>query len=195
MAELRVVGREGARTADDAALVARIRARDVRAFEAFYKANHVRLSRFLANLLRRPHLVDEVLGDTMMAVWNGIDGFRGGSLLTTWMFGIAYRQAMSALRKLDEPIDAARPDEQGAGDTLEPEEVAGRESAARALGAAVGRLSAAHRAVVTLTYQQELGYREIAEILDCPVDTVKTRMFHARRQLRARLTGDLADWL
>lgn len=195
MAELRVVGREGARTADDAALVARIRARDVRAFETFYKANHARLSRFLANLLRRPHLVDEVLGDTMMAVWNGIDGFRGGSLLTTWMFGIAYRQAMSALRKLDEPIDDARPGEEGATDAPEPEQVAGRESAARALGAAVGGLSAAHRAVVTLTYQQELGYREIAEILDCPVDTVKTRMFHARRQLRARLTGDLADWL
>jgi RNA polymerase sigma factor (sigma-70 family) len=56
-------------------------------------------------------------------------------------------------------------------------------------------LSAEQRAVVDLTYFHGLGYREIAEILDCPVDTVKTRMFHARRRLRQALSGTLADWL
>jgi RNA polymerase sigma-70 factor (ECF subfamily) len=60
---------------------------------------------------------------------------------------------------------------------------------------AIGELSADHRAVVDLTYFHEIGYREIAEIMDCPVDTVKTRMFHARRHLRTRLAGQLTDWL
>lgn len=195
MANLRVVQPEDGRIMDEAALVARIRARDIRAFETFYKANHARLSRFLANLLRRPHLVDEVLGDTMMVVWNRIEDFRGNSRLSTWMFGIGYRKAMNALRKLDEPVDDAETGEETASDAPGPEQIVGRDTAARALSAALGGLSASHRAVVTLTYQQELGYREIAEILDCPVDTVKTRMFHARRQLRARLAGDAADWL
>ena len=60
---------------------------------------------------------------------------------------------------------------------------------------AMDELSPAHRAVVDLTYFHDLGYREIATILECPVDTVKTRMFHARRHLRRRLAGELADWV
>jgi len=59
----------------------------------------------------------------------------------------------------------------------------------------MARLSAEHRAVVDLTYFHDLGYREIAEIVGCPVDTVKTRMFHARRRLRQALPGELADWV
>jgi len=60
---------------------------------------------------------------------------------------------------------------------------------------AMGELSADHRAVVDLTYFHEAGYREIAEILDCPVGTVKSRMLHARRRLKDVLTDRLgADW-
>ena len=57
------------------------------------------------------------------------------------------------------------------------------------------KLSPEHCAVVDLTYYHELGYREIAEILDCPVDTVKTRMFYARRHLKRVLEGELPDWV
>ena len=56
-------------------------------------------------------------------------------------------------------------------------------------------LSPEHRAVVDLTYFHDMEYREIADVLGCPVDTVKTRMFYARRRLRRRMEGDLADWL
>ncbi|TMH00747.1 MAG: RNA polymerase sigma factor, partial [Betaproteobacteria bacterium] len=56
-------------------------------------------------------------------------------------------------------------------------------------------LSAEHRAVVDLTYFHGLGCREIADIVGCPVDTVKTRMFHARRKLKTLLTGTAEDWL
>jgi RNA polymerase sigma-70 factor (ECF subfamily) len=57
------------------------------------------------------------------------------------------------------------------------------------------QLSADHRAVLDLTYFHDVGYREIAEIMDCPVGTVKTRMYHARRHLKDMLAGRLADWL
>jgi RNA polymerase sigma factor (sigma-70 family) len=59
----------------------------------------------------------------------------------------------------------------------------------------MSELSHEHRTVVDLSYFHEIGYREIAEIMDCPVDTVKTRMFHARRHLKAKLSGRLGDWL
>jgi RNA polymerase sigma factor (sigma-70 family) len=54
----------------------------------------------------------------------------------------------------------------------------------------IGRMSAAHRAVIELTYYHGYGYREIAQIIGCPVNTVKTRMFYARR----RLSDLLSDW-
>src|SRR5947199_289351 len=60
---------------------------------------------------------------------------------------------------------------------------------------ALQRLSHEHRAVLSLTYYNSLGCREIAAIMGCPVDTVKTRMFHARRRLRALLAGAREDWL
>lgn len=174
-------------------LVARIRARDARVFEDFYRTQHGRLSRFLLNLLGRPHLVEEVLDDAMMVVWTDIEGFGGHSRLSTWLFGIAYRQAMNALRRLDEPVADPEEDMASAGDT--PEEAAAAQWSRRSLDEAMAQISANHRAVLELTYRQDFGYAEIAEIMACPVDTVKTRMFHARRQLRQLLPGNPADWL
>jgi len=60
---------------------------------------------------------------------------------------------------------------------------------------AMNELSADHRAVVDLTYFHGLGYREIAEFMHCPVDTVKTRMFHARRRLKQAMSGQMFDWI
>jgi RNA polymerase sigma factor (sigma-70 family) len=179
---------------DEARLVERIRARDLRAFESLYKAHHPRLSRFLSNMLRRPHLVEEVLNDTMMVVWNRIEAFHGESKLSSWMFGIAYRQGLSALRRSDDPVDDPYPESRESLDAG-PDQVADAQRSRQALVRAIDALSPAQRAVVNLTYFQELGYREIAEIMGCPVDTVKTRMFHARRLLRHHLSGELADWL
>jgi RNA polymerase sigma-70 factor (ECF subfamily) len=187
--------RDASPTSTDAedVLVARIINGDRQAFEQLYRGYHPRLWRFLSHLLKRPPLVEEALNDTMMVVWRKMDSFAGKSRLSTWVFGIAYRQGMSALRRHDEPMED-RDDENDNG-TGGPEQVAGRTRAGRMLAEAIAGLSPAHRAVVDLTYGQEFGYREIATILDCPVDTVKTRMFHARRQLRLALPGDVSDWL
>jgi RNA polymerase sigma-70 factor (ECF subfamily) len=180
--------------AEDVRLFERVRARDRDAFEALYRLYHPRLARFLLNLLHRPQLVEEVLNDTLFVVWERSDTFRGASKLSTWIFAIAYRKAMKALRRLDEPVEDHEADLR-AWDGEAPDVPTNRRRMQAALMAALQRLSADHRAVVDLTYFHEMGYREIAEIMDCPLDTVKTRMFHARRHLRRLLDGELSDWV
>ena len=179
---------------DEARLIARIVQRDLRAFEQLYRIYHPRLTRFLINILRRPHLVEEALDDTLMVVWKRPESFNGTSKVSTWIFAIAYRTALKARSRYDEPIEDL---EAGSRATLElgPEQQLGHRQLQETLMSAMGRLSADHRAVVDLTYFHEAGYREIAEILDCPVGTVKTRMHHARKNLKDMLAGRLGDWL
>ena len=185
---------KGSEPRDDGRLIALVCERDRRAFEQLYRSYHPRLTRFLSNILRRAPLVEEVLNDTMLVVWTRPERYNGRSKVSTWIFAIAYRKALKALRRSDEPIEdksaATRPSPDPG-----PEQQLGRREVQAMLLGAIGELSADHRAVVDLTYLHEIGYREIAEIMDCPVDTVKTRMFHARRHLRSRLAGQLTDWL
>jgi RNA polymerase sigma-70 factor (ECF subfamily) len=139
-------------------------------------------------------LVDEVVNDTMMVLWAKPDSFDGRSKLSTWLFAIAYRKAIRARLRDDVPMARAEGPEL-VDDAAPPDQDFARLRTAAILKGAIEELSADHRAVVHLTYFQEIGYREIADILGCPVDTVKTRMFHARRHLKRKLAGDLADWL
>ena len=152
-------------------MLERVQAGDRRAFEALYRSYHARLSRFLLRLLRRPHLVEEVLNDTMMVVWRRLDGFDGRSRFSTWLFGIAYRQGLAALRKLDEPVDD---DRQDAVDEAAPGPGEGAEAAMvqRGLAEALATLSPAHRAGVERSYFKEFGYRGFAAIKYFPPDTV-----------------------
>lgn len=178
----------------DLDLLEKVRAGDREAFERLYRAYHPRLNRFLWTLMRRPTVVEEVLNDTMMVVWTRPDSFHGASKLSTWIFSIAYRKAMKALRKQDEAIEDSEAERRVSSDAG-PDESSSRARVRQLLSQAVAELSPSHRAVVDLTYFHELGYREIAVILECPVDTVKTRMFHARRHLRKKLGGALTDWI
>ena len=179
---------------DERELLERIKAHDVDAFERLYRLYQPRLARFLINLLRRPQLVEEVLDDTMMVVWQTAASFRGTSKLSTWVFAIAYRKALKARARWPDPVEDAEQDRRVSNDPL-PDADLDRSRIHEALRSAMSTLSAEQRAVVDLTYFHGLGYREIAEILSCPVDTVKTRMFHARRRLKQALSGTLADWL
>jgi RNA polymerase sigma-70 factor (ECF subfamily) len=180
--------------ASDALLIERILVRDIDAFEELYRIYCPRLTRFLSQLVQRPQIVEEVMNDTLMVVWNKADSFKGTSKLSTWIFGIAYRKAMKALRKQDEPIEDPWAEQRVSLDPS-PEDELGRQRAQVLLHRAIAELSADHRAVIEFTYFHEMGYREIADIMGCPVDTVKTRMFHARRHLKRRLSGELPDWL
>jgi RNA polymerase sigma-70 factor (ECF subfamily) len=179
---------------EEAGLIERIVRGDLRAFETLYRIYHPRLTRFLVNMVRRPQVVEEVLNDTMMVVWTRADSFNGSSKVSTWIFAIAYRKALRALRRSDEPMEDEHAETR---ESLEagPEQQVGEREVQQVLLSAMSELSADHRTVVDLTYFHEIGYREIADIMECPVDTVKTRMFHARRHLKKKLAGQLADWL
>jgi RNA polymerase sigma factor (sigma-70 family) len=188
---VRALGRD---PTGEVGLLARIAERDLKAFEELYRHYHPRLTRFLMNILRHPQLTEEALDDTMMVVWKRPEGFNGASKVSTWIFAIAYRTALKARSRHDEPIEDEGLDLRPSGEAGAEQQLGQRQTQA-ILMSAMAQLSSDHRAVVDLTYFHDVGYREIAEILDCPVGTVKTRMHHARRHLKAMLAGRLTDWL
>ena len=181
-------------TPDELELFAHISRGDLQAFERLYRLYQPRLTRFLTTLLKRPNLIEEVLDDTMMVVWQTAGKFRGSSKPSTWVFAIAYRKAHKARARWPDPVEEPEVDTRVSQDPL-PDDGLHHDRLRGALMKAMDQLSTNHRAVVDLTYFQGLGYREIAEIVDCPVDTVKTRMFHARRHLKRAMPGSLLDWL
>jgi RNA polymerase sigma factor (sigma-70 family) len=185
---------EGAPVLDERGLLARVAARDLQAFERLYRIYQPRLTRFLTTLLRRPQLIEEVLDDTMMVVWQSAASFRGSSKPSTWIFAIAYRKAHKAKARWPEPVEEPEFDTRVSNDPG-PDDELHHQRLHESLMLAMDQLSPDHRAVVDLTYFHGLGYRDIAEIVDCPVDTVKTRMFHARRRLRQAMSGKFADWI
>ena len=176
---------------DEQRLLDEIAARRLPAFDTLYRRYHPRLVRFLDRMTRRASLVEEILNDTMFVVWNRAESYNRQCKVSTWIFAIAYRKALKAMHRLDEPMEDA-PEERVSGE-VGPEQRLGQKQMSELLLGALDTLSAEHRAVVELTYFHGAGYREIAEIVDCPVATVKTRMFHARRRLKALLAPRLED--
>lgn len=165
--------------AAEADLLARVRCGDRAAFSELYRLFQPRLFAYLRRSLYDLQTVEEVLDDVMFVVWKDAARFRGESAVSTWIFGIAYRKALSAMRaqrRRHAAIDQqADPDAAPSTDPVQEEW----------LGVALAQLSTEHRQVVELTYCCGFSYREIAEIAGCPVNTVKTRMFHARKRLKA----------
>ena len=93
---------------DEREALARVAAGDLQAFERLYRSYQPRLTRFLTTLLRRPQLIEEVLDDTMMVVWQTADRFRGSSKPSTWIFAIAYRKAHKARLRWPDPVEDNR---------------------------------------------------------------------------------------
>ncbi|MCI4568319.1 RNA polymerase sigma factor [Lysobacter sp. CFH 32150] len=177
---------------DEVGLMGRIAAEDMGSFETLYRLYHPRLMRFLAGMTRRPALAEEILDDTMLVVWRKAHTYYPNAKVSTWIFAIAYRQALQALRKVDDAVEAeAEPHTESmqAGPDIELQQHEVRARLVQALMA----LSAEQRAVIELTYYLGYACREIAQIMDCPVDTVKTRMFYARRRLKTLLGTNLEE--
>ncbi len=187
------------RTADapcEVSLLGEVARGDRRAFEALYNCYYPRLSRFLMRVTRRPPLVEEILNDTMLVVWRKADSYDRSSKVSTWIFAIAFRKALKALKRVDDPTDV-EPEDTAIPAHTGPEEELSQEQLRAFLSRVMADLSMEHRAVIELTYYQGYAYREIAAIMDCPIDTVKTRMFHARRRLKTLLTchAEGAEWV
>lgn len=175
----------------DLELLSRVAARDRPAFEALYRRYHRRLLGYLLRLLGgRLEEAEEALDDTFYAAWQNAGSFRGGSRVSSWLFGIAYRKGLKTLERAGrrrwelsegdaDPIEPTAPES--------PRRDLERRELARAVAVALGGLSPEQRRVVELTYYRGLSYPEISALLGVPVGTVKTRMFHARRRLRELL--------
>jgi RNA polymerase sigma-70 factor, ECF subfamily len=163
----------------EAALVTRIAARDQRAFAEFYVLYRRRLARFLGRVIASPETVDELINDVMFVVWQDAARFQRRSKVSTWVFGIAWHKALRALERQKRAATSPEfeADDLPAVDRSLLEE---RDWLRRGLD----RLSPEHRLVVELTLFVGCSYVEIAAIANCPVNTVKTRMFHARQKLR-----------
>ncbi len=164
---------------DERSLIRRVAdGRDMAAFERLYHEYRPRVGPFVYRIVRDVSANDEVFNDVMMAVWHKAETYSGKSKVSTWVFGIAYRQCLKHLRgrkamvELDESMHDSV-DERGF--------IERRDLVTRALA----NLSPEQRLVVELSYFEGNTYGEIAAIADCPENTVKTRMFHARRHLKA----------
>lgn len=160
---------------------------DVRAFRRLHARFHGPVMAFAARILGRQDRAEEVANDTMLAIWRGAARFEGRSRVSTWVFGIAYRQALKARRRfgferLHMALDlvANRPDP-GLAD-------ADPFVDADLVAAATAALPVRDRALVHMTYGYGFTAAEIAEVTGWPVGTVKTRLGAARRRMRERLT-------
>jgi RNA polymerase sigma factor (sigma-70 family) len=175
---------------EDAALIGQVAAGDRHAFEVLYRAYFHRLTRFLGRMTRSAQLIEEIVNDVMLVVWQKANSFDGSCKVSTWVFAIAYRKACKSLGKLDEPLDYVA-DAAESAQAGQPERQFEQLSLAHALDDALDTLPLAQRAAFQLTFYHDLSCAEIADIMDCPVNTVKTRLFHARRRLALLFEGQL----
>lgn len=175
---------------DDLTCLASIAMGDRAAFDRLYRRYYDRLFRFVLRVTGRMNLVEDVINDTMIVIWRKAGEYRAAAQASTWIFGIAYRKALKALSKETRVFDTV--DETPEGEAP-PAELLDREGLNAAIRQAIMRLPPEHRAVVDLTFFFNRSYEEAAQILDCPVGTVKSRMFHARAKLRPLLTRMLGD--
>ena len=182
MAEVTSRGSSAAREVE---LIARVARQDRRAFEELYNLYHRRLARFLTRLTRRYDLAEEIINDTFWVVWRGARDFRGESLPSTWILGIAYRKARNAFRSAARA--RARENLSPPSFPLTTEEPARAEELRDWLNHALSELPVEQRLAVELCYELGHSCEEIAKIMGCPVNTVKTRLFHARAKLQKRL--------
>ena len=175
--------------AHETELIARIAEGDRKAFEELYYIYHRRLARFLTRLTRRYDIAEEVVNDTFWVVWRKAKSFRGDSQPSTWILGIAYRKARNAFRS-----SARLAAKNLQAEFLPPtdEEPSGTEELRDWLTRALAELPVEQRLAVELCYELGHSCQEIATIMDCPVNTVKTRLFHARAKLQ-RLLPQLAN--
>ena len=165
---------------DDAPLIFAIQSRDRTALERLYLAYHTRLAGFLARMTARSEDIEEIINDTFVVVWTHATAFQSESLVSTWIFGIAYRLRMRSLRRQKIRLpgwSAGIPADQ----CVDP---APDTKMTNWLECALGRLPVKLRITVTLAYQMGFSIEEISQITKTPTSTVKSRMFHARLRLR-----------
>jgi RNA polymerase sigma-70 factor (ECF subfamily) len=169
--------------AADDVLIARIAQGDRVAMQVLYGRHHVRVFRFGLRLVRNEQLAEDLINEVFLDVWRQAGKFEGRSAVSTWLLAITRFKALSALRRrqdaeLDEEAAAAIEDPSD-----DPEVAAQKKDTGEALRRCLSALSPEHREIVDLVYYHEKSVEEVAEIVGIPENTVKTRLFYARKKL------------
>ena len=167
----------------DEVLIGRIANGDRLAMQVLYARYHVRVFRFVARLVRNEATAEDLISEVFLDVWRQAGRFEGRSTVSTWMLAIARFKAISALRRRsDEELD-----EETAGaiedSSDDPATALEKKDKSAIIRKCLMGLSAEHREIVDLVYYHEKSVEEVAEIVGIPVNTVKTRMFYARKRL------------
>lgn len=183
--------REDLATASDAEVLAAVAAERQDALEVLYARLAPRLFRFLVGVVGGDTgKAEDAMAETFIDVWRQAGAFRGDSAVTTWVYGIARHKALSLVRRR-RPVAPEEALATLAGSDPDPLALVADAEAAARVRQALERLTPEHREVLELSLYQEFTYEQIAEIVGAPVNTVKTRAFHARRALGRHL-ADLA---
>ena len=167
----------------DEVLIGRIANGDRLAMQVLYARHHVRVFRFVVRLVRDEATAEDLISEAFLDVWRQAGRFEGRSAVSTWMLAIARFKALSALRRRpDQELD-----EETAGAIEDPSDdpaaALEKKDKSTMLRKCLTGLSAEHREIIDLVYYHEKSVEEVAEIVGIPENTVKTRMFYARKRL------------
>ena len=184
----------------DALLVERVKRGDVRAFEMLVVKYQRRIERLIGRMVRDVDLVQDIAQEAFIRAYRAIPQFRGDSAFYTWLYRIAVNTAKKALVDLKrDPVmlesslqtgddgDETSRAENVLTDGETPEAVLASKEIAAAVNAAINALSEDLRQAVTLREIEGLSYDEIAEVMNCPIGTVRSRIFRAREAIAERL--------
>lgn len=181
------------KTTSDEELLSRIAAGDRLAMQVLFARHQLRIHRFVLRMVRDEAVAEDAVSDTFLDVWRDASGFSGRSQVTTWLISIARFKALSALRRrrdagLDDDFAASIED-----DADDPEVISQKLDKGAAIRLCMERLTPEHREVIDLVYYHEASVEEVAEIVGIPQNTVKTRLFHARKKLAELLAAAGVD--
>ena len=184
----------------DAPLIERVKRGDVKAFEMLVVKYQRRIERLIGRMVRDVDLVPDIAQETFIRAYRALPQFRGESAFYTWLYRIAVNTAKKALMELkrdpivaetargtrDEDDETSRVEnELTDGET--PDAVLASKQIAAAVNFAIEGLSEELRQAITLREIEGLSYEEIAEMMNCPIGTVRSRIFRAREAIAQRL--------
>src|SRR5580693_4708492 len=174
----------------DEVLIGRIASGDRLAMQVLFARHHVRVYRFVLRLVRDEGTAEDLISEVFLDVWRQAGRFEGRSAVSTWLLAIARFKALSVLRKKpDEALD----EETAAGiedPSDNPEVALEKKDKSAIIRKCLTGLSAEHREIIDLVYYHEKSVEEVAEVVGIPENTVKTRMFYARKRLAELLKAE-----
>lgn len=172
---------------DDPDLIRRLQTGDETAVRELYAQYGQRLYAYALRLTNDPSTAEDVAQQTLVTAWQSAPKYRGQGRLIAWLLGIVHHTAMKSIRSTNPYLDEVA-DETTAADQPSPEEHAQVRETKRWVREGLRSLSPDHRAVLELIFYQGLSLNEAADVLECPVGTVKSRLSYARRQLKGALS-------